>query len=259
MQYMFDKIIENIRFHLENYNCRHILMGISHDPSYATYLNKVSQEEFCRRRMTIIEGTSTVPELIATNIPSLNLGKQLFCSNTYLSEKGSYRLCPRSSPAGFQPVSPDTSIAPANKPSSSLSYADAAKSGSPPRQISFLTSPKPIASRVSRPQNLDTPSEQVDWNPGPRGMDAPIHASIFAMESIKNRRGSERLCNIHFLRGPCTKGYLCPFVHDYSPSSEEIDAIAVLTRQRPCKNGQACEFDECIYGHHVCSSILHPC
>lgn len=104
---MFDKVIENIRFHLENYNCRHILMGISHDPSYATFLNKVSQDEFCRRRITIIEGTPTVPELIATNIPSLDLGRQLFCSATSFSEKGPYDLCPRSSTQGLQPVSPD--------------------------------------------------------------------------------------------------------------------------------------------------------
>ncbi|OWT42469.1 zinc finger domain-containing protein [Pochonia chlamydosporia 170] len=232
-------------------NNLHILMGISHDPSYATFLNEVSQDEFCRSRMTMVEGTSTVPELIATNIPSLDLGKQLFCGDTYLSEKNPYDSRRRSWATGLQPAIPETSIAPVNKPSCSSSYADAAKSGSPPREISFLATPKPIASRVSKRHNLDSPSEQVEWNPGPRELDAPIQARVLAMDS---RKDPKKLCNVHFLRGPCTKGNRCPFVHDYSPSSEEINAIALLARQWLCKDGQDCKFDECIYGHH-CPSI----
>ncbi|QUC23915.1 uncharacterized protein UV8b_08156 [Ustilaginoidea virens] len=99
-------------------------------------------------------------------------------------------------------------------------------------------------------------------SPGPRGLDEPITVSVAALDSVKKRREADRLCNNHFLRGPCAKGDSCFFVHDYRPSGEELKAIAVLARQNPCASGQECDSDECIYGHH-CPSIrdglcIHP-
>ncbi|KAJ3472056.1 hypothetical protein NLG97_g11326 [Lecanicillium saksenae] len=71
------------------------------------------------------------------------------------------------------------------------------------------------------------------------------------MDAVKKRKDTDKLCNNHFLRGPCAKGDGCNFVHDYKPNSEEIAAIAVLARQNPCTHGQDCENNECIYGHHT--------
>ncbi|EFY95712.1 hypothetical protein X797_008872 [Metarhizium robertsii] len=257
------KIKNNIQFHLENYNCRHILLGVSHDPSYAPLLDKIAQNDFSRHRMTIIEGVPTVPELVATSIPSMDLGRDLFRSDkcpdrsTSAWQLGSWVAGPRT-------ASPATSIGSASTPGrSSLSYANAASSNSsPPPQISLPIAPKPAASRAPKAQYQQIPPQQPDWDPGHRGLDEPITVSVSAMESIKKRKESDKLCNNHFLRGPCTKGDSCFFVHDYKPSSEEINAIAVLARQNPCTNGQDCESDECIYGHH-CPSIrdnvcIHP-
>lgn len=202
--------------------------------------------------MTIIEGVPTVPELVATSIPSMDLGRDLFRSDkcpdrsTSAWQLGSWVAGPRT-------ASPATSIGSASTPGrSSLSYANAASSNSsPPPQISLPIAPKPAASRAPKAQYQQIPPQQPDWDPGHRGLDEPITVSVSAMESIKKRKESDKLCNNHFLRGPCTKGDSCFFVHDYKPSSEEINAIAVLARQNPCTNGQDCESDECIYGHHV--------
>lgn len=111
-------------------------------------------------------------------------------------------------------------------------------------------------STVTRPkvQYQQIPPQQLDWNPGPRGLNEPIVVSVQALENIKKRKDNEKLCNNHFLRGPCAKGDTCHFVHHYKPTADEINAIAVLARQNPCTNGQKCELDDCIYGHH-CPSI----
>lgn len=226
-------------------------MGISHDASYASFLNATASDEFARQRMTIIEGIPTVPELVATNIASLDLGRDLFRNDKYTDKHtstwplGAWTAAPRT-------ASPATSIGSASTPGrSSLSYANAASSSSPPPQITLPIPPKPVTTRGSKSQYQQIPPSQPDWNPGPRGLDDPITVSTSAMESIKKRKESDKLCNNHFLRGPCTKGDSCFFVHEYKPNTEEINAIAVLARQNPCTNGQACESDECIYGHHV--------
>ncbi|KAG8420175.1 hypothetical protein J3459_011327 [Metarhizium acridum] len=261
---LLTRFADNIQFHLENYNCRHILLGISHDASYAPLLDKIAQNDFSRHRMTIIEGVPTVPELVATTIPSMDLGRDLFRNDKWPDRNTSSAWQPGSWAAGPRTASPATSIGSASTPGrSSLSYANAASSNSsPPPQISLPIVPKPVASRAPKAQYQQIPPQQPDWNPGHRGLDEPIIVSVSAMESIKKRKESDKLCNNHFLRGPCTKGDSCFFVHDYKPSSEEINAIAVLARQNPCTNGQDCESDECIYGHH-CPSIrdnvcIHP-
>ncbi|KHO01941.1 CCCH zinc finger DNA binding protein [Metarhizium album ARSEF 1941] len=264
---------DNIHFHLANYNCRHILLGISHDASFAPFLSEIAQDEFSLRRMSIIEGIPTVPELVATNMPSIDLGKDLFRSdkcpdrNASAWPLGSWAAGPRTaSPAGsigWASTPGRSSLSYANAASSSSSSSSSNSNNSPPPRISLPMTPRPMPSRATKAQQYQQiPPQQPDWNPGHRGLDEPITVSVSAMESIKKRRESDKLCNNHFLRGPCTKGDSCFFVHDYKPSSEEINAIAVLARQNPCTNGQDCESDECIYGHH-CPSIrdnvcVHP-
>jgi hypothetical protein len=45
-------------------------------------------------------------------------------------------------------------------------------------------------------------------------------------------------------------------VHDYNPNKDEKNAIAFLARLNPCTNGQDCDVDNCIYGHHVSVTYL---
>ncbi|KAK2590121.1 hypothetical protein QQS21_012201 [Conoideocrella luteorostrata] len=253
------KIKDTVKWHIKNYNCRHILMGISHDAQYASFLDDLGQEDFDRQRLTIIEGAPIVPDLAATNICTMELGNDLFRNDKHIDKNSStWPIGPWV--AGPRTASPAASIGSASTPSrSSLSYANAANTAStaqnspPPPQMILPIPPKPIA-RPAKVQYQQIPPQQPDWDPGYRGLDEPITVSISAMESIKKRKESDKLCNNHFLRGPCAKGDTCFFVHDYKPSSEEINAIAVLARQNPCTNGQDCELDECIYGHH-CPSI----
>ncbi|KAG5951774.1 hypothetical protein E4U53_002272, partial [Claviceps sorghi] len=249
------KVKETIDWHINNYNCRHILMGISHDASYTAFLEEIAQDDVNRQRISIIEGVpAATADSVASTISTFDLGNDLFRTekhtdrNTSVWPLGAWAAGPRAS-------SPAMSITSTSTPGrSSLSYANAASSAqssppAPPPQLTLPIPPKPVA-RPAKAQYQQIPPQQPDWNPGFRGLDEPITVSVSAMESIKKRKDADKLCNNHFLRGPCTKGDSCFFVHNYKPSSEEINAIAVLARQNPCTNGQDCESDECIYGHH---------
>ncbi|KAI8258074.1 hypothetical protein K4K58_003558 [Colletotrichum sp. SAR11_239] len=80
-----------------------------------------------------------------------------------------------------------------------------------------------------------------------------------ALENIKKRTGAAKLCNNHYLRGPCAKGDECCFEHKYRPNADEINAIAHLTRLNPCTSGQECDVENCIYGHHCPSVVGNTC
>lgn len=103
--------------------------------------------------------------------------------------------------------------------------------------------------------NIITPHPKLDdWVPGDRGLDPTLTISAIVLERTKRRAGNTKLCNNHYLRGPCPKGDECVFEHKHKASEEELKAIAYLTRLNPCVNGQDCDVEYCIYGHH-CPSV----
>lgn len=248
---------DTVNWHMQNYNCRHVLLGIAHDASYASFVDGLLRDDMTSTRLTLIESTPAVPEIASRNAPMMDLGKDLF-RNDKLSDKNA-AVWPVGAWGAANPrtrTASPASVGSVSTPGkSSLSYASAISTGSPPPQITLPITPKPIARPKVQYQQI--PPQQPDWNPGPRGLDEPITVSVTAMESIKKRKDNDKLCNNHFLRGPCSKGDQCFFVHDYKPTDNEINAIAVLARQNPCTMGQDCDSDECIYGHHVSAGAIN--
>ncbi|KAI1213639.1 uncharacterized protein F4807DRAFT_469518 [Annulohypoxylon truncatum] len=224
------KIIDSARFHLRNYNCKQIVMGISHNAGYGPFLDGLINNDNTKQRITILEGTPTVQAI-------LNIGVSVMNFHTIFRTE---KLDPKS-PAP-RPILPT---------SNGASYAAVAqtKGAAPPPQITL-----PMHSR--RNSTIPAKSPPPEWNPGPRGIDPPIVVSAAVLERLKKRKGEEKLCNNHFLRGPCTKGDECVFEHDYKPTKEEKKVIALFARLNPCTSGQDCEVDNCIYGHH-CPSIVN--
>ncbi|KAL7912828.1 hypothetical protein GGI35DRAFT_263952 [Trichoderma velutinum] len=272
------KVKETARWHLRNHNCRHILLGISHDAGYAPFLDETVQSEAIRQRISIIEGVTTVPELVATKVGITKLGNGLFRDDKLFDKFPSF------SQAAIAPSQPtnatilnQTVVNAASRTASPISasssqtrtpiisYADIVSSASPPPQITLPLARKPAQTATWRdkPQArtqseshymLIPPSIPDNWNPGARGFDEPIRVNTQILDVIKRRKDGEKLCNNHYLRGPCAKRDICPFAHDYKITDEEMKAVAVLARQNPCSSGQFCELDDCIYGHH-CPSI----
>lgn len=126
-----------------------------------------------------------------------------------------------------------------------ISYAGvtSAPAVSPPPTLKL-----PLAPRQT---NVPKTAKQPPWNPGARGLDSPLKVNQSVLDNIKKRTGSSKLCNNHYLRGPCAKKDTCGFEHNYKPNAEEKVAISFLARLNPCTNGQECDIADCIYGHHV--------
>ncbi|KAL7821393.1 hypothetical protein V8C44DRAFT_7815 [Trichoderma aethiopicum] len=274
------KIRETARWHLRNHNCRHILLGISHDSGYAPFLDETLQSEATRQRISIIEGVATVADLRATNVSIKKLGNELFredklhdkVSSPQQQHSVSAHSHAAQPPPAPQPAAREAS--PATSPVVStassketrtpvVSYAGIA-SASPPPKITLPLARKQTQANGSgnrgsqRSQQeahyiLIPPSQPQNWNPGRRGLDEPIRVNVQVLESVKKRK-EDKLCNNHYLRGPCAKRDTCSFVHDHKITDDELKAVAVLARQNPCSSGQYCEADDCIYGHH-CPSI----
>jgi len=217
---------ECMRWHLRNHNCKQILLGISHDAGYAPFLDEVvTQDDRCR--ITIIEGPPTVRELVSTGLQILNF------NNIFRAEKLVDRLA--SSPTPPSTWAGVTSIAP------------------PPAPIA----PPPVTTKTNGTTKKLTPVAPIAkpaWVPSPRGLDPPITVNATVLDKIKRRTTNNKLCNNHYLRGPCAKGDECCFEHQYKATDEDLKAIAYLTRLNPCLNGQDCELEFCIYGHH-CPSV----
>ncbi|KAK3387700.1 hypothetical protein B0H63DRAFT_521729 [Podospora didyma] len=268
---------EQTKWNLRNINCKHLILGISHDAGYAPFLDELFQDHQTSSRITVLEGFLTVRELTSTGVSILNLNDTLF-----RSEKLVDRVCiirdptPPAASVGVigAPIPKPTTTS--NSSSSAVTATSSVKSpaasatstpstapattwaakavggnASPPPQITLPLQPKPVTTPVRAAQAKPTPPP---WNPGARGLDTPIQVSQSALDNIKKRKDSNKLCNNHYLRGPCAKGDACVFEHKYKPTKDEITAIAFLARLNPCTNGQDCEVKDCIYGHH-CPSV----
>lgn len=222
------KIKENMRWHLRNYNCKHIVLGISHDAGYAPFIDEiVSPNE--KSRITIMEGYPTVRELAATGIQIMNF------NNIFRSDK----LIDR---------------AQIEAPSSSTWAGVTSNCAVPPTSTSPIIRNGNASSPLTIIPKKPTPAPpKPAWVPQPRGLDPTINVSLPVLDRIKRR--SHKLCNNHYLRGPCILGPDCRFEHEHSATDEELKAIAFLTRLNPCTNGQDCELEYCIYGHH-CPSVV---
>ncbi|KAJ9133588.1 CCCH zinc finger dna binding protein [Pleurostoma richardsiae] len=245
------KIKEALRWNLQNLNCKQILLGISHDSGYASFLDEILRDERTRRRVFILEGFPTVRELKATGLEILNYTDTLFRSEKLIDKTQRNQTPPTSV---FAPLAAISHMSPLPG-SAPPSYSAVIGNASPSPQISL---PIPPVSVSTTAQVQARPKPSPVWNPGSRGLDPPLVVNQAVLDTIKKRK-ENKLCNNHYLRGPCTKGDSCCFDHKYKPSAEEKVAIAFLARLNPCTSGQDCEVKDCIYGHHCPSTTGGQC
>lgn len=254
-QLVDDKIKETASWHLKNHNCKHLLLGISHNDEYAPFLNMLFKDPLIKDMITILEGTPTVPELFKTGPRIMVLDE-----NPFRSDKIDYgALVPpiappnpkntKTSGPAASPTTTPSNLVPNTAPPAT--YARAIQNSTPPAAQVALPKPRPVVTPTRAAPKKPTPAP---WNPGRRGLDPPLEVSQAALDNIKKRKDHNKLCNNHYLRGPCSKGNSCCFEHKYKVSQEEKTAIAFLARLNPCEGGQECEVKNCIYGHHCPST-----
>lgn len=234
------KIKETTHFNLRNYNCRQVLLGVSQD-TYAPFLDEIS-DDISRQRVSIIEGCPVAKEIVASGVTIRNL-ETIFRSDK-LSDKA---VLDKASATNSASSMASTPVSVAAVP---FTYATITQKASPPPQLVLPLAPKTSTTKPAAVRIVAKPVASA-WNPGPRGLDPPIPINQNVLDVVKKRTGHDKLCNNHYLRGPCAKGDSCCFEHIYQPNPEEIRAIQFLARLNPCTNGQDCDVDNCIYGHHV--------
>ncbi|KXJ89631.1 hypothetical protein Micbo1qcDRAFT_136579 [Microdochium bolleyi] len=252
------KITDAASWHLKDADCKQILLGISHDVGFKAFVEGIVAEEELNNRVTILEGQATAPRLRSTGVNIIAF-EQLFRADMPLAKPPPVRS--NTSTSSVAASTPELApSAPASAPSASpapTTWAAITRNASPPPVI---TLPIPLKSSTpSRSVSASKTPPQPNWNPGPRGLDVPIPLSLPVLEAVKKRKESSKLCNNHYLRGPCTKGDDCCFEHNYKPNKEELSAIAFLARLNPCTSGQECDVDNCIYGHHCPSVTNNTC
>jgi len=209
----------------------------------------VLRDESITRRVTIIEGSPIVRELSKTGVRIINfdhifrneklIERQPSITQTQQHQQKQQQAETLSS-NGTSPTPPSTWAGVTSTPLTTpppLVFPVAVKNGAAPAHAAAASS------------TIITPHPKMNWNPGPRGLDTPLNISTAVLSRIKLRTGSNKLCNNHYLRGPCTKPD-CQFEHNYKITDEDIKAISYLTRLNPCTNGQDCDSEWCIYGHH---------
>lgn len=274
------KLMDAASWHLKDSDCKQILLGVSHDTGFTPFIEHVVAEEELNKHITLLEGQPTVPKIKSTGVNIIAFGN-IFRADAPVVKRPAPRTkssspsvaasTPDSLPAVpiapittaptplAAPVSdftPSTSASPAPVPAP-MTWATITRKATPPPVITL-----PIPLRTAAPTRSGSTNKaapQPNWNPGPRGLDAPIPLSQSVLDTVKKRKESSKLCNNHYLRGPCTKGDDCCFEHNYKPNRDELNAIAFLARLNPCTSGQECDVDNCIYGHHCPSVVNNTC
>ncbi|PQE23467.1 CCCH zinc finger dna binding protein [Rutstroemia sp. NJR-2017a BBW] len=179
-----------------------------------------------------IKGPPMVRELSVTGLPTLKF------DDIFRSEKLMDRIA--------DSATPNATHAPST-------WAGVTSIPPPPGITSSPIAAKAIPITTKKPANV---VNRPSWTPEPRGLDPPITVNREILEKIKRRTtNNKKLCNNHYLRGPCSKGSECCFEHDYKATDEDLKAIGYLARMNPCVNGQDCDQEDCIYGHH-CPSVI---
>ncbi|KAI6779813.1 uncharacterized protein J7T54_003737 [Emericellopsis cladophorae] len=263
-------------------------VDIGHGKERADAKIRVLADDYTRRRVSILEGVPTVPALVATNVNIFRMDNELFRTRK-LGDRGTLAIEYSASSVGISPRTASATTIPTPPPQASQQDESAAypslskdtpkvsptaswaglaskpRAASPPPKITLPLAARSVnigsknkaaaAKQSKKKMELEAP----DWNLGPRGMDDPIHPNLVVLEEVKKRKDTDKLCNNHFLRGPCAKQDVCVFVHDYNPTDDELDAIAYLTRLNPCTRGQDCDNWDCIYGHHCASMKGNVC
>ncbi|KAF2466193.1 uncharacterized protein BDR25DRAFT_294330 [Lindgomyces ingoldianus] len=270
-----EKLIGTFKLYVNDFHCRHIFFGCSHDNGYARVLEDLCTEEHYLEKITLMEGVPFEKELLMlpfktkkfpgifrdfklqlwgalpTMAPGTN-GYPPTSAKVYPAFAGLPSRFPAPIRQSSAPQTPTMGrIAPSLQHTPSSSTLGENDAGIESKNIPVMNwaakaaaPPPPTAeSPVYKPTNRE---EVIARNRSGQRVDPPCRdydkAEVDRVKKIK-------LCNVHFLRRECPYGTNCTHKHDYCPSNAEIAVLRLVARMAPCINGSACQDVKCIYGH----------
>ena len=267
----------------QNFHCRRILFGCSHDDEYATTLKECSNRVETVKKVVLLEGTlfekDLVPQPYRTKkFPKLFRDKKLSGAvfgapsptarvfvpgTTFDSRAGSNSLGATGLPVRF-PASATvrasgtlTDSPPPNSSPRTSSYSTTTSD-----DLSTTKSIKPTtttwASKAAAPappqappvqyayKAPDRPEQVFSRNRAGQRVDPPCKDyDKTEVDRIKRMK----LCNVHFLRSECPYDKQCTHIHNYKLTADEKDTLRLVARMAPCVHGSGCRDPQCIYGH----------
>lgn len=231
-------------FSLQDPGCQQIFLACSYDSGYIDILNTALLDETSQDRVTLFEGP---PFLSSTS--TLPFRKHKISGLFKFNGLKLWDL-----PAGSEPRvnrkenTPETPVARTNstsldmsKPSPVSSWASAiAKSAAtlPSNNRSFTT--------TASTSNASPTKDAIPRNRKGQRIDPLMKHDKEEVDRVKKLK----MCNVHYLRRECPYVDTCTHVHDYKPTTSEIQTLKLVARMAPCMHGSECVDEKCLYGHN---------
>lgn len=222
-----------LKWHLKNYNCRHIFLGGSHDNGYARVLKELAVHESAEdiNKIRLLEGPPFSRELAELDYQTVKF------PNVFSPEKfDAYAPSqPRFPPPGLtlkrnstgQSIN-NSAFPPLGTPSSYAAAVITAPILSSPQPMHLVTRGLPKISKALSDQAINE-----------------------AVKRIKNMQ--PKPCNNFYLKGDCQfagyEQYKCKFGHEHKLNNDELVAMGLLAKTKLCTWGEDCKIDKCYYSH----------
>jgi hypothetical protein len=206
--------VGELEWHLKNYNCRSIVLGVSHDNGYARVLKRLENERENFDKIYLLEGPPFGRELEALRF------KRIKYEDVFSSEK--FDVYNRS------PVLPVASPA-------------ATKAGGP---VTSYASAVTAAPMITPPSSTGHASPRLQ-KAQPTFTESQIQEAIRKIKSLRPKP-----CNNFYLKRECSYGDdECTFGHNYPLKDVDIAAMRRLAQQKQCNFGKECINERCYYSH----------
>ncbi|KAF1970993.1 hypothetical protein BU23DRAFT_537170 [Bimuria novae-zelandiae CBS 107.79] len=255
-----DKIIETLKLFIDDFHCRQIFFGCSHDNGFARPLEEYMGDVTKISKVTLLEGVPFEKELLGLPYKTKKfdglfreakinvLGVPASVSPAPVKNYNVFNGLPtRLPPAPAALDSPTPSVRslidlPRTPSTTTLdglalvsktkNWAALAAAPPPPQPVTEYrpANREEIIARNRIGQRVDPPCRDYDKN------------EVDRIKKIK-------MCNVHFLRNECPFGNACTHLHEYNPTEAEIATLRLVARMAPCQNGSGCQEIKCIYGH----------
>lgn len=276
-------IAENFKLHVNDFHCRQIFFGGSHDNGFARLLEQYADDKHALRRVTLLEGVPFEKELAVlpfdtVKFPGIFRDTKINVMGSTLDLLTGQPLRPRVDTRGLSATS-DVFTPRSGSPFSPFS---------PPRNGIPQLDGQAVAQRAPHLRTASIASSDSFGPPNAGGSWAAITKASSAMpftdlppaartaepaktisRNIKGQRIDEpldydkdevarlkkiKMCNQHYIGQGCChwnagKADKCPHRHDVKLTSQERYWLRVVARETPCKKGAYCDDVKCIYGH----------
>lgn len=227
------KIQENVKFFVESFQCKHLVVACGHDTGYAPFLGQLIGDKQVAERITLLEG-SPFPKVIR------DLG---FKKTQFRSVFNDFN--PPAMSAGL-----DGPVWGRGLPSTLMTSSVGRPINPRPGMFGRSgTSPNPYLNPKAQIVRLGPVIKDKDGH----RIDKPLSVDKVVVERMKK----ESLCYYLFLRGECVIQD-CRRNHVHQPlSNEEFDGLWCLARQSRCYTNRKsnrdarndCSDARCVYGH----------